>query len=64
MFIIPLTGKAGIEEKSAHDIRRTVATEMSKNGIPLEMIRQYLGHSSTATTLGYIYNNNTKSENS
>lgn len=55
--------KAGIEIKSAHDIRRTVASEMHKNGLPLELIRQYLGHSSIQTTIGYIYNNNTKDEN-
>ncbi|QAA30953.1 tyrosine-type recombinase/integrase [Clostridium manihotivorum] len=58
-----LCRKAKIEVKSAHDIRRTVASEMHKNGIPLEMIRQYLGHSTIETTIGYIYNNNTKDEN-
>lgn len=57
-----LCNKAKIEVKSAHDIRRTVASEMHKNGIPLEMIRQYLGHSTIETTIGYIYNNNTKEE--
>lgn len=59
-----LCNKAGIEVKSAHDIRRTVASEMHKNGISLEMIRQYLGHSTIETTIGYIYNNNTKEETS
>lgn len=59
-----LCNKAGIDVKSAHDIRRTVASEMHKNGIPLEMIRQYLGHSTIETTIGYIYNNNTKEETS
>lgn len=59
-----LCNKANIETKSAHDIRRTVASEMHKNGIPLEMIRQYLGHSTIETTIGYIYNNNTKEETS
>lgn len=58
-----LCNKANIIIKSAHDIRRTVASEMHKNGIPLEMIRKYLGHSTIQTTMGYIYDNNTEEEN-
>lgn len=54
--------KANIEVKSAHDIRRTVASEMSANGIPVEIIRGYLGHSDIKTTYGYILNNKEKSE--
>lgn len=54
--------KAGIEEKSAHDIRRTVASEMFSNGVPVEVIREYLGHSDIKTTYGYILNNKTKLE--
>ena len=41
---------AGIETKSAHDIRRTVASEMFNQGIPVEIIRNYLGHSDIKTT--------------
>ncbi len=59
-----LCTKTGIDVKSAHDIRRTVASKMHKNVIPLEMIRQSLGHSTLDTTIGYIYNNNTKEETS
>lgn len=28
-----------------HDIRRTVASEMYKNGVNIEVIRDFLGHS-------------------
>ena len=52
--------RAGIEVKSAHDIRRTVASEMDRNGVPIEMIRWFLGHNDTATTRGYILNNQGK----
>ena len=43
--------KAGIKEKSAHDIRRTVASLMFNVGrIPIEIIRDFLGHSDIKTT--------------
>ncbi|MDF2588609.1 MAG: integrase family protein [Anaerocolumna sp.] len=51
---------AGIEEKSAHDIRRTVASEMDRRGIDTEDIRWYLGHNDTDTTRSYILNNQGK----
>lgn len=48
--------KAGILVKSAHDIRRTVASVMYSNGIALDEIRRILGHKDEKTTLGYIFN--------
>lgn len=54
--------KADIEIKSAHDIRRTVASEMFNNGIPVEIIKNYLGHSDIKTTYGYIFDNSRKEE--
>ena len=53
---------ANIPVKSAHDIRRTVASEMYNQGLSLEIIRQYLGHSNIQTTRGYILNNRSKQE--
>jgi len=53
---------AGIEIKSAHDIRRTVASEMHANHVPIELIRDLMGHSCTSTTWDYIYDNNEKAE--
>lgn len=53
---------AGIPVKSAHDIRRTVASEMNAKGVPLEIIRGYLGHSDIRTTQGYIVNNREKQQ--
>ena len=55
---------AGIEVKSAHDIRRTVASEMHMNGVPIELIRDYLGHKDIKTTWDYIYDNKSKAESS
>ena len=51
-----LCDEAGIPQKSFHDIRRTVASEMHANGCTLEEIRKYLGHADIKTTQGYIYN--------
>ncbi len=53
---------AGIEVKSAHDIRRTVASELHANNVPIELIRDLMGHEEISTTYGYIYDNNEKSE--
>jgi len=57
-----LCKKASIETKSAHDIRRTVASELFINGVPVEIIRNYLGHSDIKTTWGYILDNHRKEE--
>jgi hypothetical protein len=52
--------RAGIEEKSAHDIRRTVASKMDRRGIETEDIRWCLVHNDTDTTRSYILNNQGK----
>lgn len=52
-----LAKKAGINKKiSAHSLRRTVATDMNKQGIPLKGIQLTLGHNSISTTGLYIQN--------
>ena len=45
-----------ISVKRTHKIRKTVASRLNAGGVPLDAIREFLGHSSTETTLGYIYN--------
>ena len=40
--------------KSAHDIRRTVATRLYRNTHDIELVRKFLGHSDVQTTWGYI----------
>lgn len=42
--------------KSSHKLRKTYASNLSARGVPLDCIREMLGHSSLSTTLGYIYN--------
>ena len=46
----------GVEKKSSHKIRKTFASKLNANGVPIDEIRVLLGHTNTMTTLGYIYN--------
>ena len=48
--------KIGIPVKRSHKIRKTVASRLSAGNVPLDSIREMLGHSNLSTTLGYIYN--------
>lgn len=50
-----LCKRAGITPaKSAHDIRRTVATTLYRNTHDIELVRKKLGHSDVQTTWEYI----------
>lgn len=46
----------GVRTKSTHKMRKTYASMLAANGVPLDAIRELLGHSDLQTTLGYIYN--------
>ena len=48
--------------KSSHKMRKTYASLLHAHGVPLDCIREMLGHSSLATTLSYIYNPLTDAE--
>ena len=48
--------RQGVRTKSSHKIRKTYASLLASNGVPLDAIRELLGHTDLATTLGYIYN--------
>jgi integrase len=52
----------GMPLKSSHKIRKTYASNLNANGVPLDCIREMLGHSNLNTTLGYIYNPLTESQ--
>ena len=44
-----------VKIKRSHKIRKTYASVLSAAGIPIDRIREYLGHSNISTTLGYLY---------
>lgn len=52
----------GLSTKSTHKMRKTFASNLNANGVPLDCIRELLGHSNLNTTLGYIYNPLTEKE--
>ena len=54
--------RQGLSTKSTHKMRKTFASNLNASGIPLDCIRELLGHSNLNTTLGYIYNPLTESE--
>lgn len=54
--------RQGTATKSTHKMRKTYASNLNANGVPLDCIREMLGHSSLTTTLGYVYNPLTESE--
>lgn len=52
----------GVPLKSSHKLRKTYASNLNAKGVPLDCIREMLGHSSLQTTLSYIYNPLSESE--
>ena len=52
----------GLKTKSSHKMRKTYASMCSAMGVPIDYIREQLGHSSLSTTYGYIYNPLTEEE--
>lgn len=54
--------RQGTGTKSTHKMRKTFASNLSASGVPVDCIRELLGHNNLSTTLGYIYNPLTESE--
>lgn len=54
--------RQGLSIKSTHKMRKTFASNLNASGVPLDCIRELLGHSNLNTTLGYIYNPLTEKE--
>ena len=52
----------GLPVKSTHKMRKTYASNLNAHGVPLDCIREQLGHNNLSTTLGYIYNPLTEKE--
>ncbi len=52
----------GLETKSSHKIRKTYASRLNAKGVPMDLIREQLGHTSLETTYSYIFNPLTETE--
>ena len=62
-YVLPkYAERQGVATKSTHKMRKTFASNLSQKGIPLDSIRELLGHNNLNTTLGYIYNPLTEAE--
>ncbi len=61
-WIRTICDSVGMPQKSAHDIRRTVASELYAHGESLESIRDLLGHSDIKTTAEYIIDTRGRAE--
>lgn len=48
--------------KSSHKMRKTYASMLNAKGVPIDAIREQLGHSNLSTTYGNIYNPLTEKE--
>lgn len=59
-MIRSLGSKAGIENVHPHKFRRTFATWGLKRGIPIEQVKQLLGHESIETTTIYAKSDDTE----
>jgi integrase len=46
--------KAGDPNVTPHRLRHTYGTMLSRRGIPVQVIQELMGHSSPATTMGYV----------
>ena len=45
--------------RSLHDIRRTYATNCYKKGMDIDLIREYMGHTTVEQTRAYIKDGDT-----
>lgn len=53
-----LAKKVGVENVHPHKFRRTLATELSRKGMPIQEIARILGHDKIDTTMKYVVLNN------
>ena len=54
MMLNELAEKAGVEHVHPHKFRRTLATELTRRGMPIQEVARILGHEKIDTTMRYI----------
>lgn len=59
-----LADRAGVDHVHPHKFRRTLATNLSRHGMPIEEIAQILGHAKLDTTMKYVVMDNETTKNS
>ena len=59
-----LAKRAGVEHVHPHKFRRTLATSMTRRGMPIQEVASILGHEKLDTTMRYVVLNNDDVKNS
>ena len=49
-----LAEKAGVEHVHPHKFRRTLATDLTRHGMPIQEVAKILGHEKLDTTMKYV----------
>ena len=49
-----LAKSVGVDHIHPHKFRRTLATEMTRHGMPIQEVANILGHEKLDTTMGYV----------
>ena len=59
-----LAKKAGVEHVHPHKFRRTLATNLTRHGMPIQEVANILGHEKLDTTMKYVVldDQNTKAQ--
>ena len=52
---VAIRKEARIDDVTIHDLRRPFITERLRAGIPVQKVKDLVGHMSVSTTLGYYY---------
>ena len=53
-FLRRLEEVSGVHHIHPHKFRRTLATEMSRKGMPIQEVAKILGHDKLETTMEYV----------
>lgn len=59
-----LAEEAGVEHVHPHKFRRTLATDLTRRGMPVQEVARILGHSKLDTTMQYVVMNDEEVRNS
>ena len=59
-----LANDAGVEHVHPHKFRRTLATDLSRHGMPIQVVANILGHDKIDTTMRYVVLNKDDIKNS
>ena len=52
---LKLVKKAEINAIRFHDLRHTVGTRLAEQGIPINVVKEYMAHSDVKTTMQYVH---------